>query len=90
MNVAHSKEQLLRYLDQAADVSNDHPVVVSKVWCVWHGVIWHGTIPFVAPMGMFFFAVEGGGSRFVFLGGSGHLVLSFYLRVSASLYLPFS
>lgn len=31
MNVAYSKEQLLRCLHQAADVSKDHPVVVSKV-----------------------------------------------------------
>lgn len=31
MNVAHSKEHLLRCLHQAADVSKDHPVVVSKV-----------------------------------------------------------
>lgn len=31
MNVAYTKEQLLRCLDQAADVSQDHPVVVSKV-----------------------------------------------------------
>lgn len=31
MNVAYSKEQLLRCLHQAADVSQDHPVVVSKV-----------------------------------------------------------
>lgn len=30
MNVAHSKEHLLRCLHQAADVSKDHPVVVSK------------------------------------------------------------
>ncbi|CAB1117947.1 unnamed protein product [Ectocarpus sp. CCAP 1310/34] len=30
MNVAYTKEQLLRCLDQAADVSQDHPVVVSK------------------------------------------------------------
>lgn len=32
MNVAYSKEQLLRCLHQAADVSKDHPVVVSKVY----------------------------------------------------------
>ncbi|CAN0481557.1 unnamed protein product, partial [Discosporangium mesarthrocarpum] len=31
MNVAYNKEQLLRCLHQAADVSKDHPVVVSKV-----------------------------------------------------------
>ena len=31
MNVAYSKQQLLRCLHQAADVSKDHPVVVSKV-----------------------------------------------------------
>ncbi|CAM9447351.1 unnamed protein product, partial [Choristocarpus tenellus] len=30
MNVAYNKEQLLRCLHQAADVSKDHPVVVSK------------------------------------------------------------
>ncbi len=44
MNVAHNKEQLLRYLGQAADVSNEHPVVVSKVWygMAWHGMAWHG------------------------------------------------
>lgn len=31
MNVAYNKEHLLRCLHQAADVSKDHPVVVSKV-----------------------------------------------------------
>lgn len=31
MNVAYNKEQLLRCLHQAADVSKEHPVVVSKV-----------------------------------------------------------
>lgn len=31
MNVAYNKEQLMRCLHQAADVSKDHPVVVSKV-----------------------------------------------------------
>lgn len=31
MNVAYNKGQLMRCLHQAADVSKDHPVVVSKV-----------------------------------------------------------
>lgn len=41
MNVAYNKEHLLRCLHQAADVSKEHPVVVSKVRartvaCTWN------------------------------------------------------
>lgn len=58
MNVAYSKEQLLRCLHQAADVSKDHPVVVSKVLVAAVDRSWPRYCPLYAVLVLLFSSNE--------------------------------